>query len=80
MHLSVIGLEVRIDRRRDYFKHRKAIPVAAFALMSMVISYGYFFEPEILPLDTYKMYQNFSQQTLNDSIWHMCNVQAFRNK
>ncbi|CAD8072223.1 unnamed protein product [Paramecium primaurelia] len=62
------------------FKHRKIIPVLVFALMSTLISFAFFFEPEILPLDTYKMYQNFSGAEMNDSLWHMCNVQAWRNK
>ncbi|KAM3130518.1 hypothetical protein pb186bvf_017327 [Paramecium bursaria] len=66
--------------QKEYFRHRKIIPVVIFAIMSSLISYCYFFEPELLPLDTYKMYNNFSQQSMNDSIWHMCNIQAHRSK
>lgn len=42
--------------------------------MSMVIAYGYFFEPEYLPYDTFKFYDNFAACNTNDKIWHLINV------
>ncbi|CAK81232.1 unnamed protein product (macronuclear) [Paramecium tetraurelia] len=38
------------------------------------------FQPQILPLDTYKMYQSFPGDEMNDSLWHMCTVQVWRKK
>ncbi|CAD8126937.1 unnamed protein product [Paramecium sonneborni] len=70
----------QIGIQRKYYNHRKANTAIAFILMTAVIAYGFFFEPDILPMDTFKMYENFSQQTLVDQVWHMCNVQQYRNR
>jgi hypothetical protein len=59
---------------RGKIKDNALIPQLTFSLMSGIIAYGYFFEPDLLPQDTMKLYDNFSHQNLNDKIWHMCNV------
>lgn len=61
MLISDWYLEVKyLKYKRNYYNHRKANTAIAFITMTAVIAYGFFFEPDILPMDTFKMYENFS--------------------
>ncbi|CAD8130129.1 unnamed protein product [Paramecium sonneborni] len=74
--LYQIGIKL-VFRGKNIFKQKKKVLQSQ---KSAIIAYGFFFEPDIIPMDTFKMYENFSQQTLVDQVWHMCNVQQYRNR
>jgi hypothetical protein len=81
--LPAIDLEVKTTRSylfRGKIEHRQYNSVLIFMVCSTLICYAHFFEPELLPLDTVKMYLRFSLPSPNEKVWHTRNVEGVRNR